>query len=361
MGHEHHTAQQPAQTAAAHPPDRRPRYPPPVSVIICAKNERENIRRFLPLVLEQQYPDYEVIVVNDGSVDDTEQTIVELQKLYPHLYLTNIPEHTRIISHKKLAITIGAKAAKNEILIFTDADCRPWTPHWISDIVHTYTPDTQYVLGYGGYYRNHTIIGHLTAYDTITSAIQFLGMAAHRHPYMGVGRNMSYRRSTFFDNKGFAGLLHIASGDDDLLINHFATAANTAVCPSIDAKTISIPKTSFSDWYYQKLRHLSASDDYTRRSKLLISVEPTVRGIFWLSAIALLTLCSSYPYAILVAICALTLKLLTQTLIVNTVARQYDEHTFNPLSIILYDILLPLITLYIVLIGKHITKHRRWK
>ena len=126
---------------------------PPVSVIICARNESENLRRFLPLILEQNYDEYEVIIVNDGSCNNTERLIKELQKDYHNLYITNIPQETRIISHKKLAITVGIKAAKNEILLFTDADCRPLTPNWISSMVRNFDNDTEFVLGHGNYYR----------------------------------------------------------------------------------------------------------------------------------------------------------------------------------------------------------------
>lgn len=334
---------------------------PPVSVIICAKNEEENIKNFLPLVLEQDYPEYEVIVVNDGSTDDTEQTLVNLQKLYPHLYLTNIPEQTRIISHKKLAVTIGVKAAKNEILIFTDADCRPWTSHWIENIVRTYTPDTQYVLGYGAYYTTKHPISRLISYDTLTIAIQYMGLAILHKPYMAVGRNMSYRKSAFLKNKGFAGQLHIPSGDDDLLINHFATKTNTAVNSTLETKTISLPKQSFSDWYYQKLRHLSASAAYTTRSKSIISVEPIARGLFWLSTLILLTCFHTQPYIIPAVAAALILKLTIQSIIINHIANYYKEPKFNPLTITILDIFLPLVTLYIGTIGRLFTKQIRWK
>lgn len=333
---------------------------PPVSIIICARNEAENIRNFLPLVLEQDYPEYQVIVVNDGSTDDTEEALNDLQKLYPHLYITNIPEQTRVISHKKLAITIGVKAAVHDILLFTDADCRPWTPHWIESIVTSYTPDTDYVIGYGAYYTSKSILSRMIAYDTTTIAIQYLGMAIAGIPYMAVGRNLSYRKSTFLKNKGFAGYLHLPSGDDDLTINHHSTRHNTAVNATLEAKTISEPKTSFADWYFQKLRHLSASSAYTTKSKLTIAVEPVFRGIFWLALTLALVFCHQ-PLTLIVALSTLTMKIATQTIIINKVAKYYTEKTFSPITVILLDILLPLITLYIGTVGRLIHRRIRWK
>ena len=168
---------------------------PPVSVIICAHNESENLRRFLPLILEQNYDEYEVIIVNDGSCNNTERLIKELQKDYHNLYITNIPQETRIISHKKLAITVGIKAAKNEILLFTDADCRPLTPNWISSMVRNFDNDTEFVLGHGNYYRQKGFVSKMVSYDTLTIAMQYMGFAMLGCPYMGVGRNMAYRKT----------------------------------------------------------------------------------------------------------------------------------------------------------------------
>ena len=324
---------------------------PPVSVIICARNEGDNLNRFLPLVLEQNYADYEVIVVNDGSCDDTEDIIKNLQKVYHNLYITNIPQETRIISHKKLAITVGVKAAKNEILLFTDADCRPLTPDWITTMVRNFDGQAEFVLGHGNYYREHGFISKMVSYDTLTIAMQYMGFALLGYPYMGVGRNMAYRRSTFFNHKGFAGFLHIASGDDDLLINAFGEKHNTRIEPSREAETLSLPKTTFRDWYYQKLRHLSTVDIYKSGSKMWIGLEPLTRGLFYLTIILLAIFGYNNPIVLAIAAGSFLLRFLIQFIIINLTARVYNDKRFG-LSIILFDILLPLITLYILTIDK---------
>lgn len=324
---------------------------PPVSIIICARNEGENLKRFLPLVLEQDYENFEVIIVNDGSCDDTEDIIKDLQDIYHNLYITNIPQETRIISHKKLAITVGAKAAKNEILLFTDADCRPLTPDWITMMVRNFDNNTEFVLGHGNYYRLPGFISQMVAYDTLTIAMQYMGFAKLGYPYMGVGRNMAYRRSTFFNNKGFAGFLHVASGDDDLLINAFGKGHNTRIEPSLDAETLSLPKTTFKDWYYQKLRHLSTVDVYQSGSKMWIGLEPLTRGLFYLSVILLIAFAYISPLAAIVALCAFVLRFAIQLIVINLTAKSYNDKPFG-LSILAFDIILPLLTLYILTIGK---------
>jgi len=324
---------------------------PPVSVIICAKNEGDNLRRFLPLILEQEYDNYEVIVVNDGSWDDTDKIIKDLQEDYHNLYITTIPQDTRIISHKKLAITVGIKAAKNEILLFTDADCRPLTANWISSMVRNFDSQTEFVLGHGNYYDESGFIGRLISYDTLTIAMQYMGFALLGHPYMGVGRNMAYRKSTFFRLKGFAGFLHIASGDDDLLINAFGKKHNTRIEPSLEAETLSLPKTTFRDWYYQKVRHLSTVDVYKSGSKLWIGLEPFSRGLFYLAVLLLAILGYNNIFILSIAIGAFLFRFIIQYLIINLTAKVYNNQKFG-LSIILFDILLPLITLYLLTFGK---------
>lgn len=324
---------------------------PPVSIIICARNEGENLRRFLPLVLEQDYLNYEVIIVNDGSCDDTEDIIKDLQKVYQNLYITNIPQETRIISHKKLAITVGVKAAKNEILLFTDADCRPLTPNWITTMVRNFDEQTEFVIGHGNYYREKGFVSKMVSYDTLTIAMQYMGFALLGHPYMGVGRNMAYRKSTFFRLKGFAGFLHIASGDDDLLINAFGKKHNTRIEPSCEAETLSLPKTTFRDWYYQKLRHLSTVDVYKSGSKLWVGLEPFSRGLFYLTTLLLIILGYNNPILLAITIGSFLFRFLVQLIIINSTAKVYKDKGFG-LSIILFDILLPLITLYILTIGK---------
>lgn len=335
---------------------------PPVSVIICARNESDNLRRFLPLVLEQNYTNYEVIIVNDGSCDDTEDVIKDLQKIYRNLYITNIPQETRIISHKKLAITVGVKAAKNEILLFTDADCRPLTPDWITSMVRNFDNQTEFVLGHGNYYREQGFISKMVSYDTLTIAMQYMGFALLGHPYMGVGRNMAYRKSTFFRLKGFAGFLHVASGDDDLLINAFGKKHNTRIEPSREAETLSLPKTSFRDWHYQKLRHLSTVDVYKSGSKIWIGLEPFSRGLFYLTILLLTILNYNNPIILTIAISSFLFRFLIQYTIINRTAKVYNDKGFG-LSIILFDILLPLITLYILTIGKMFRRKTKfiWK
>jgi len=252
---------------------------PPVSVVICARNEEENLKKFLPLILEQDYPDYEVIVVNDASVDDTDIVLKSFTSKYPHLRVTTIKKDEKFTHNKKLALTVGIKAAKNEILLLTDADCYPVDKNWIKSMVSSYKPHTDIVLGYGGYEKNKGLLNKIIRFDALTIAMQYFSFALAGIPYMGVGRNLSYKKSLFFSNKGFANHLHLNSGDDDLFVNETANKKNVSV--NLDAHTRSVPRKSFASWIIQKKRHQLTFYKYKLKHKFLIVLEPLSRWIFY--------------------------------------------------------------------------------
>jgi len=332
----------------------------PVSVIICAKDEADNLRKFLPFILEQEYPDFEVIVVNDGSTDETDNLLTTLCKKYTHLRTTFVPVGAKNISTKKLGITLGVKAAKNNLLLFTDADCLPEDKLWIARIARNYTPETELVLGYGAYLYKKGFLNRLIRYDTLFIALQYMGMAIARKPYMGVGRNLSYRKETFYEQKGFASSLHLRSGDDDLRVNRACNSRNTRVEIAPDSVTWSEPNTSYKAWHFQKERHLSVSSYYKGISKFRLTLEPLSRGIFYASLIIV------YITGNLITTIASTVLFLSryimQLSILNGSAKHFDERK-HILTLPLFDIFLPMVSLYILTVGKLFSRGKavRWK
>ncbi len=260
----------------------------PVSIIICAKNEAENLERFLPELLEQNYPEYEVVVVNDTSEDDSDMVLARLKAKYPHLYYTTIPKD-RIFRHgKKLALTIGVKAAKYDYLLLTDADCMPAGKNWLRRMVAPFAGQkTEIVLGFGGYNKEKGFCNLLVRYDTFFTAIQYLGFALSSKPYMGVGRNLTYTKQLFVGNNGVKSHSHILSGDDDLFVQQVIRKDNFALSLDQEAHTISIPPKTLRDWRNQKGRHLSTSGYYRAGVKTELAIEPISRQLFLLSSIIL--------------------------------------------------------------------------
>ncbi|MDD4969357.1 MAG: glycosyltransferase [Paludibacter sp.] len=333
---------------------------PPVSVIICAKDEADNLRQFLPFVLQQEYPDFEVIVINDGSTDETEGLLNDLSVEYPNLRTTFVPVGARNLSTKKLGLTLGIKAAKNELLLFTDADCMPEDNTWIARMARNFTPETDFILGYGAYLNKKGFLNRLITYDTLFIALQYMGMALARKPYMGVGRNLAYRKETFFTNKGFASNLKLISGDDDLFVNKASNKNNTKVEIAPDSITWSEPNKSFSSWFYQKERHLSVSSYYKASSKFRLSLEPMTRGLFYLSLI--LTLVVGNLITMIAGAVLFVARLILQMVIVNKSSTHFGERKYL-FTLPVFDIFLPLVSLYILTVGRITSRGKsvRWK
>ncbi len=323
-----------------------------VSVVICAKNEAENLQNFLPIVLEQDYPQYEVIVVDDASEDNTAEVLARFTLQYPHLRLTFVPHGAQLRSSKKLALTLGIKAAQYDYILLTDADCRPASKHWITDIMMGFdtqdpTSKIEVVLGYGAYLKEKTLVSRFIQYDTLFNGLQYMGLAIAHHPYMGVGRNLAYRKDTFFAHKGFAGLLGSRAGDDDLFVNKIATADNTQVVLTRDSLTWSVPKHSYREWLLQKERHLGVSPRYKTSTKMRLFFEPLTRALFYASLIAI---CLLAPHWIWWAVAGgvFLLRLILQLAVLNTAAYRLQGQWFG-LSVVFFDIFLPLNNLYLFL------------
>ena len=253
--------------------DRAKHQQHPVSVIICARDEDENLARNLPGVLVQQYPSSkEVIVINDNSVDDSKFILQELKRTFKNLHVVELTQEAKLISGKKYPLSIGIREAKHEILLLTDADCVPASEHWIQKMQDAYDEETEIVLGYGAYHKSKGILNKLIRFETFHTALQYLSYALAGIPYMGVGRNLSYRKDLFLRNKGFSSINHIPSGDDDLFINRVANSRNTAVVLDPEALTRSIPKTTWGGWLRQKSRHYTTAKFYKPLHKFLLGL-----------------------------------------------------------------------------------------
>jgi len=244
-----------------------------ISVVICARNEADNLESFLPLILEQEYPEFEVVVVNDCSTDHTETLLSEMKVRYDNLRYTNIPVNEKFSHGKKLALTIGLKSARYDYVLLTDADCYPVGNMWLQSMTGNLKGDTDIVLGYGRYERGKGLLNSIIRYETAFTALQYFSIALKGKPYMGVGRNLAYRKELFFKNKGFSGHYHIASGDDDLFVNQNAVRSNTSIEIGPESHTISIPKKTAGAWIRQKRRHLAAGSYYNKGSRFRLGTE----------------------------------------------------------------------------------------
>jgi glycosyltransferase involved in cell wall biosynthesis len=327
----------------------------PVSIVIAAKNEYLKLKKFLPLLLTQDYPEYEVIVVNDNSTDDTEFLLKEFQFEYPHLQFITVNGEGNFFNGKKFPLSIGIKSAHHDLLLLTDADCIPASNQWIKGMQAAYQVNTEIVLGYGAYQEQKGLLNKLIRYDTLRVALSYFSFAKWKIPYMGVGRNLSYRKKLFYEQKGFMSHYKISSGDDDLFINKAANSKNTGICLNPDSKTISLPKQSFGDWVAQKRRHLTTGIYYKKLHLSLLAISDISLIIFYLSAVYLLIKdLSLYQVYIF-----LTLRFILHILITKKFMLIVGERKlllFSPSLELLITVVGPVMAIYNMLY-----KQRKWK
>lgn len=328
----------------------------PVSVVICARNEEQNLAEFLPAILEQDYPDYEVIVVNDCSTDDSDMVLRRLGAQYKHLRVTTIKSDPKFLHGKKLALTVGIKAAGNNRLLLTDADCKPESKEWIKHMAENFSDEKTIVLGYGGYIQEKGMLNGFIRFDTFYIALQYLGFAMAKKPYMGVGRNLAYTKELYFSNRGFASHSHIRSGDDDLFIQQVANKHNTAVELRHSAHTRSKASDTYGGWVNQKRRHLTTSPLYKGTVKFRLALEPLSRVLFWAFGIYLL-LTNFYP---LVVGAILVFRLIVAQVILKFAMNRLDERKIFIFSLI-YDLFSPLLYGVFMLANRLTLNHQKWK
>lgn len=308
----------------------------PVSLIVCAKNEADNLKEHIPLWLAQDHPNFEIILINDASIDESPEIMKYFAGLDSRIKIVNVENNEAFWGSKKYALTLGIKRAKHEYMIFTDADCKPATNEWLSIMASEFSSKKQLVLGYGAYLKDKGFLNRLIRFETLMTAVQYFSYAKIGIPYMGVGRNLGYTSTLYYNNRGFMNHIKIASGDDDLFVNETAHSKNTALCIVPESFTYSIPKKTRKSWIQQKRRHYSTAKFYKPLHKLLLGLNSISVFLFWLLL----------PFVFLtnfwqLAIVALFLRFLIQYIIVGKIAGKLGEK-----SLILF---IPFLELFLIL------------
>lgn len=295
--------------------------PPPVSVVICARNEAVRLQKNLPLILEQDYPDFEVVVVNDNSNDDTEVLLMNMSSLYPHLVVRTITQESNIMQGKKYPLTVGIRAARHEVLLLTDADCTPVGKYWIQKMATLPDKNMDIVLGYAPYQKYENFLNKFIRYETFLNGLCYLSFACAGMPYMGVGRNLSYSKQIFFKYNVFPKHPRLISGDDDLLINQAANRKNTFVQLDKASFMFSEPKKSWDEYWEQKRRHVSTGKHYKTAHVLLLGFFSLTHLLFYVLFL-LVMLYSPYRVA---ATGLFVIRFLTQALVFRAGMKKLGE------------------------------------
>lgn len=321
---------------------------PPLSVILCARNEADNLQKILPAILEQDYPEFEVIVINDASTDETEDILGVMEEKYPHLYHSFTPDSARYISHKKLALTLGIKASKHDWLVFTETNCMPAGNQWLKLMARNFTSHTQVVLGCSGYDRTKGWLHKRVAFDTLFQSLRYLGFALAGKPYMGIGRNLAYRKELFFKHKGFSTYLNLQRGEDDLFINQIANGNNTRVETDVNASMRIQPVYSYKEWKEEKVSYVATARFYRGMQRTLLGFETFSRLLFYVACIAGIVygIMNSHWLVAGIALLLWLLRFTVQAVVINQAAKEMGGGRKYYFSLPVFDILQPMQSLY---------------
>ena len=233
----------------------------PISVIVCAKNQEENVTKFVPLLAEQEYPDFEIILIDDASSDTTLDIFEAFEKQYSNIRLVKVDNNEAFWGNRKFSLTLGIKAAKNPYLLFTDADCYPASKDWISQMSACFTMQKTIVLGYSAVEKiSGSFLNKIIRFENLLNTVQFFSWTKSGKPYKGIGRNFGYKKEEFFNVNGFIDHMKIRAGDDDLFINQVANSKNTTICFDPNSFTYCQPKKTFKEWLeLKRINHTTAS------------------------------------------------------------------------------------------------------
>ncbi|MEX2565969.1 MAG: glycosyltransferase [Cyclobacteriaceae bacterium] len=330
-----------------------------VSVVIAAKNEYKHLENLITMIMAQQYPVFELVLVNDCSQDASEDLLIQLSKKFKNLKVINVrytPDH---VTGKKYALSHGIKASKHEIVLLTDADCVPVSKNWIKLMSAPLRNQNKiFALGHGSYKILPGLLNKVIQFETLLTALYYFSFGQWRFPFMGIGRNLCYRKDFFINKKGFKDLWHIQGGDDDLFVNRHANAENTAIVVHPESITLSEPKTNFKDYFTQKKRHFHVGKYYKSVDKLKLGIYSFSNLIFWFSSAVIIILSGSLEPIALVLGLVLS-KGFLQYMIIRE-ARKKLEGAGKVFWTMFFD-LMYLIYFWIIGTRGYLSKSVKWK
>ncbi|MBR1792549.1 MAG: glycosyltransferase [Bacteroidales bacterium] len=305
---------------------------PPVSVVIVAQNDADNLRRHIANILEQDYPDFEIIIVDYLSRDDTDYVMQICAAQYPNLKIVRIRDDVNFFHGKKYPLSLGIKSAQNDIIVLTDVNCEPPSVYWLRSVVSAYwNADIQIVLGFTHIAAKKTLLGHLQQYDNLVYNCQYLSAASLGFPYAASGSNLSYRRGFFFEKDGFIRHYVEPEGADDLFVNRNGNRINTGIALDENSMVEVDAAESYSIWYYRRRRRFSTRCYYSVWQRLRIVMRPLILLTFYASCIVLLAR-PLMPW--LIPVLLLLLKLVWQIICVAQPQKRFKlkgYHWFSPL------------------------------
>ena len=329
----------------------------PVSIVLCARDAYEYLVDLVPVLLNQDYPNFEVVIVNDCSDDETEEYLKDLERQEPRIKPVQLKQHLNFFNGKKFPLSMGIKSAQNDLIILTDCNCMPTNDQWLRSVVNCYGKNTEVVIGYSPFMRKKGLLNQLMRFDALQNALLYLSSALAGNPYMGIGKNLSYRKELFYRNKGFTSHYTTTTGDDDLFVNQVATKKNTQVLIDAENSILTTPTKNFRLWTRQKSSRYSTIQQYSARTRMMLSLFYSSQFLFYAAFIALLCLDPAFAitggaaFYIPILVFFFLLRFGTQLIIYYKSAKRLGEKGLLP-GLIAYDLSFAILSPFFRLMGR---------
>ena len=324
----------------------------PVSVVVCARDAQHHLVELLPALLSQDYPQFEIVVVNDCSDDDTEEYLKDLERHEKRVKPVQLRQHLNFFNGKKFPLSMGIKSASYDLIVLTDPDCRPTSNKWLRSMVGCYDNNTEMVIGYASIENTGGLTNLLVRFNAVQRALMYLSAALAGRPYMGIGKNLSYRQRLFYRAKGFTSHYGMPEGDDDLFVSQVATRKNTAVHLDADNTVVCASPSTFGGWARQQTRRYSTIGMHKKGPRIFAALHYWSQFLFYASFIALFFMAPGFvlnydlPYAAYyyptLAVFFL-LRYFTQIIIYRGASHRLGERGLLP-GLILWDFLFAFLT-----------------
>ena len=331
----------------------------PVSVVLCARDAYEYLTELIPTLLKQDYPNFEIVVVNDCSDDETEEYLKDLERNEPRVKPVQLKQHLNFFNGKKFPLSMGIKSAQNDLIVLTDCNCMPVNDQWLRSVVNRYNNRTEIVIGYSPLVQKKSSLNRIMRFDNFQNGLLYLSAALKHHPYMGIGKNLSYRKELFYRSQGFISHYTTSVGEDDLFINQTATKKNTDVLIDAEDAILTTPTSSFHLWMRQKASRYSTVSKYNSGARLYLSLFYVSQFFFYASFIALLALCAKPAFTITngavfyipILVFFFLLRWGTQFFIYHKASKRLGEKGLLP-GLVVYDFLFAFLSPWQRLMGR---------
>lgn len=322
----------------------------PISVVVCARDSYEQLTELIPALLGQDYPQFEVVVVNDCSEDETEEYLKDLERRESRIKPVQLRQHLNFFNGKKFPLSMGIKSASYDLMVLTDADCMPTSDQWLRSMVSGYGYDTEVVVSHSRYRNTGGLLNLLIRFEAVQNATMYLSAALAGKPYRGVGKNLSYRQRLFFRNKGFTSHYAMAAGDDDVFISQTANKRNTKVVIDPENTIESNPPQSFGSWVRSRCNKYATIAMLKANARSFAALHYWSQFLFYGCLIAMLVMKPAFAFAsgnplfyYLALAVLFLLRFITQLVIYRGVCRRLGEPRLLP-GLILWDLVFAILT-----------------